>query len=247
MSSDYPKFLLAGEDGLIVEFGDRIDPEVNSLVLRLAEILSESEMAEIVELVPTYCSLFISYNPMITTFSDLVKRVEKVLPLLKSRKEVMHKLVRIPVVYGGEYGPDLVDVAKMHGLTEREVIEIHTGKDYLVYMLGFTPGFPYMGVVPEEIATPRLKNPRLKVPKGSVGIAETQTGIYSMESPGGWRIIGRTPIEVFNPFRKPPFLLSPGDGVRFFPISFNQFEKWAPTADLPQDQKIEKKDGDSFS
>ena len=247
MKANYPKFLVAGEDGLIVEFGEEIDPKVNSFVLKLEEILEKSDESGIIELVPTYRSLFILYNPMVTTFSDLVLKIERTLPQLKWGKKEARKLVHIPVAYGGEYGPDLIDVAKIHGLTETQVIEIHSGKEYLVYMLGFTPGFPYMGIVPREIATPRLESPRIRVPKGSVGIAEDQTGIYSIESPGGWRIIGRTPVEVFNPSRKPPFLLSPGDRVRFFPISFNQFENWSSSASFLKSQKIEKKNGDSLS
>lgn len=234
MNLEYPRYLKAGEDGLVVEFGDSIDPEINFWVLKLEEILEESQILGIEELIPTYRSLFVSYNPLILSFWELQEKIKELIPFLQGGRVRAHKLVRIPVAYGGEYGPDLEDVAKMHGLTEKEVIDIHTGKEYLVYMLGFTPGFPYMGVVPAEIATPRLENPRVKVSRGSVGIAESQTGIYPLESPGGWRIIGRTPIEIFNPIRKPPFLLSPGDRVRFFAISLDQFEEFTLSGFLPE-------------
>ncbi|MEM4479759.1 MAG: 5-oxoprolinase subunit PxpB [Candidatus Bathyarchaeia archaeon] len=132
----------------------------------------------------------------------------------------------IPVVYGGVYGPDLKDVAEYHGLTEDQVIEVHSGRFYRVYMIGFVAGFPYLGEVSEEIATPRLETPRPKVPAGSVGIADKQTGIYPCEAPGGWRIIGRTPLKLFDPNWQPPALLRPGDIVKFTPISEEEFKEF---------------------
>jgi inhibitor of KinA len=130
--------------------------------------------------------------------------------------------ITIPVVYGGDYGPDLGYVAKFHGLSEEQVVKLHSEREYTVYMMGFVAGFPYLGEVSDEIATPRLETPRLKVPAGSVGIAEKQTGIYPCEAPGGWRIIGRTPIKLFNPLREPSAMLKPGDKVKFKPISIKE-------------------------
>ena len=129
----------------------------------------------------------------------------------------------VPVVYGGEYGPDLGSVARYHGLLEEQVVKLHSEREYRVYMIGFVAGFPYLGEVPDEIATPRLGTPRLKVPAGSVGIAEKQTGVYPCEAPGGWRIIGRTPLKLFDSVRQPPALLESGDVVRFEAISEERF------------------------
>ncbi|MBS7636317.1 5-oxoprolinase subunit PxpB [Candidatus Bathyarchaeota archaeon] len=214
------RYLPFGDSALIVEFGDVIDLAVNNKVIALNDALSNVGIKGIEELVPTYRSLLIRYNPDKITYKQLVLRVKEIEKTLEKRtiKIEGRKLV-VPVAYGGVYGPDLGYVAQYHGLTEEQVIKIHSGKDYRVYMIGFVAGFPYLGDVPEEIATPRLENPRLKVPAGSVGIAERQTGIYPCEAPGGWRIIGRTPIKLFDPQRQPPALLKPGDIVKFEPIS----------------------------
>jgi len=160
----------------------------------------------------------IAYYQLVDRARDLENTVEK------SSIETIGRVVTIPVVYGGEYGPDLGFIAQCHGLTEVQVVKFHSGQEYRVYMLGFVAGFPYMGEVTDEIATPRLETPRVKVPAGSVGIAEKQTGIYSCEAPGGWRIIGRTPLRLFNPQQVPPTLLEPGDIVKFEPISENVFK-----------------------
>ncbi len=214
------RYLPFGDSALIVEFGDVIDLAVNNKVIALNDALSNVGIKGIEELVPTYRSLLIRYNPDKITYKQLVLRVKEIEKTLEKRtiKIEGRKLV-VPVAYGGVYGPDLGYVAQYHGLTEEQVIKIHSGKDYGVYTIGFVAGFPYLGDVPEEIATPRLENPRLKVPAGSVGIAERQTGIYPCEAPGGWRIIGRTPIKLFDSQRQPPALLKPGDIVKFEPIS----------------------------
>ena len=135
------------------------------------------------------------------------------------------KIYEIPVCYGGEYGPDLEFVAKNADISVEEVIKIHSSKDYLIYMLGFLPGFSYLGGLDEKIHTPRLANPRIKIPAGSVGIGGAQTGIYPLESPGGWQLIGKTPVKTYNPDRKVPILFEAGDYIRFVPISQEEFEK----------------------
>jgi KipI family sensor histidine kinase inhibitor len=175
------------------------------------------------EIIPSYRSLLISYDPRVIGFKDLTDQVKSIEKTLSRGKILEHRRIEIPTLYGGEFGPDLDFVASLHGLTPEEVVRIHSSQDYLVYMLGFTPGFPYLGGNLEEIATPRLKTPRIKVPAGSVGIAENQTGIYPIESPGGWQIIGRTPVNLFNPLRPPHFLLAAGDMVRFIPIDEEQY------------------------
>jgi inhibitor of KinA len=143
---------------------------------------------------------------------------------LEETKESKQRFVEIPVCYGGEYGPDLEAVAEYHHLSTSEVVEIHSKEEYLVYMIGFAPGFPYLGGMSEEIATPRRHSPRLSIPEGSVGIAGMQTGVYPISTPGGWQLIGRTPLELFCPNENPPTLLQSGDIVKFVPISLEEYQ-----------------------
>jgi KipI family sensor histidine kinase inhibitor len=219
------RYLPFGDSALVVEFGDTISLKINNKVIALDKAIAEVKIEGIEETVPTYCSLLIRYNPLKISYEKLVFRIKDIENTLKNlyMKEAGKEII-IPVVYGGKYGPDLEYVAKCHGLTKEQVIQIHTSRKYRVYMLGFVAGFPYLGEVADEIATPRLENPRLKVPAGSVGIAEKQTGIYPCEAPGGWRIIGRTPLKLFNPQKEPPTLLKPGDIVKFKPISEEEFK-----------------------
>jgi KipI family sensor histidine kinase inhibitor len=180
----------------------------------------------IIETVPTYRSLLIIYNPVILPMEDLKERLKKMEKGLQQTPLPEPKLTRIPVVYGGIYGPDLEEVAKYLHASPEEVVQLHCSKPYLIYMIGFMPGYPYMGELPQALVTPRLKTPRLLVPKGSVAIAQRQTGIYSMESPGGWQILGRTPVELFHPEKDPPALLQMGDFVQFYQISEKEFKEW---------------------
>jgi inhibitor of KinA len=224
----YPEtiFRLMGDRGLLLEFGDEISSEVNEKVRRMTLAIQAESVEGIVEIVPTYRSLLILYNPLILSFVDLKKRLERIEKGLQQTPFPEPKLTRIPALYGGSYGPDLEEVAKYHQISTEEVIRLHCSKPYFIYMIGFMPGFPYMGELPEALITPRLKTPRLSVPAGSVAIAQRQTGIYPMESPGGWQIIGRTPVKLFNPEREPPALLQMGDHVQFFPISEKEFKEW---------------------
>jgi KipI family sensor histidine kinase inhibitor len=221
----FTRYLPFGDTALLVEFGEAISLEANRKVVALNEAILKTELPEVEELVPTYRSLLMRYNPLKTTYEQLVFRIREIEKQLNdSMNDVKGRNVTIPVVYGGEYGPDIDYVAQSHGLTEEQVVKLHSGRDYRVYMLGFVAGFPYLGEVSDEIATPRLETPRLRVPTGSVGIAEKQTGIYPVEAPGGWRIIGRTPLRLFDPLQQPPALLSSGDMVRFEPISETEFK-----------------------
>ena len=217
---------LMGDRGLLLEFGDEISRQINEKVRRTVLAIQAEAIEGIIETVPTYRSLLIIYNPIILPIEDLKKRLKRIEEELQQTPLQEPKLTRIPVVYGGIYGPDLEGVAKFLQTTPKEVIRLHCSKPYLIYMIGFMPGYPYMGELPQELVTPRLKTPRLVVPKGSVAIAQRQTGIYSMESPGGWQILGRTPVELFNPEKDPPVLLQMGDFVRFYPISEKEFRKW---------------------
>jgi inhibitor of KinA len=220
-----PRYLPFGDNALLVEFGDKISLEINRRVIMLDDVVRKAAIRGIEELVPTYRSLLIRYNPLETSYEQLVFRIKDLEKMLepKAAGKKSRKVV-VPVVYGGEYGPDLGYVAKHHGLTEEQVIKLHSMREYRVYMIGFVAGFPYLGEVANEIATPRLETPRLKVPAGSVGIAEKQTGIYPCEAPGGWQIVGRTPIRLFDPDHQPPSLLEPGDTVKFKPVSKKEFK-----------------------
>jgi len=217
---------LMGDRGLLVEFGDEISREINEKVRRMALAVQDDIREGIVEVVPTYRSLLITYNPLLLPVEDLKKRLKRIEEGLQQAPLPEPKLTRIPAVYGGNYGPDLEEVARYHQISPERVIQLHCSKPYLIYMIGFMPGYPYMGELPEELVTPRLKTPRLVVPKGSVAIAQRQTGIYSMESPGGWQILGRTPVELFDPGRDPPALLKMGDLVQFYEISEKEFKEW---------------------
>jgi KipI family sensor histidine kinase inhibitor len=219
------RYMPFGDTALVVELGDAISLEVNSKVLALNEAVLKAKIEGIEEIVTTYRSLLIRYNPLKTTYEQLAFYIKDIAQVLEKKSvEIEGKKIIVPVAYGGEYGPDLSYVAKHHGLSEGQVVKLHSGREYRVYMIGFVAGFPYLGEVPDEIATPRLETPRLKVPAGSVGIAEKQTGIYPCEAPGGWRVIGRTPVKLFDPQQEPPALIKPGDRVKFKPISKKEFE-----------------------
>jgi len=220
-----PRFLPFGDCALLVEFGDTISLEINCKVVALNVAIVKAVIRGIEETVPTYRSLLVRYDPVKTSYDQLVLQIRNFERLVeKPNLAAAGKTATIPVVYGGEYGPDLGYVAQYHGLTEEQAVKLHSGRKYRVYMLGFVAGFPYLGEVADEIATPRLETPKLKVPAGSVGIAEKQTGIYPCEAPGGWRIIGRTPLRLFNPQQEPPALLEPGDIVKFEPIPESLFK-----------------------
>jgi KipI family sensor histidine kinase inhibitor len=222
------KFLLMGDRGLLLEFGDEISEEVNEKVRQMALAIQAETPDGVIEVVPTYRSLLVLYNPLINSLEDLKKRLKQLEAGLKENSFPDPSLTKIPALYGGTFGPDLEKVAEYLHLTPEEVIRLHCSKPYFIYMLGFMPGFPYMGELPEALITPRLKTPRLSVPAGSVAIAQKQTGIYPVESPGGWQILGRTPVKLFDPQKEPPALLRMGDLVQFYPISEKEFYSWNP-------------------
>lgn len=219
-----PKVLLCGDTGVTIEFGDRIDPETNRLVRRLFRVLQSANHPGISDLNPTYRSLFIQYDPWVCSFERLLQIVDRALSPGGPPEPQTASIKDIPVRYGGEFGPDLEEVADYHKIEVGELIRLHCAPVYQVYMIGFTPGFAYLGGLDKKLHTPRKKEPRKKVFAGSVGIADQQTGIYPIESPGGWQIIGRTPLRLFDPGREAPFLLQAGDSVRFRPVS--EEETW---------------------
>ena len=229
-----------GEAAILVEFGKGICPETHDKVQALTKYLDCYSLPGMIEYVSAYSSVTVFYDPIKVRKSQNV-RVEgkqqfsyQILYTLlqkivsKLSKETTHtsRIVEIPVCYGGDFGPDLEYVAGHNKLSMEKVIEIHTSGKYLVYMIGFAPGFPYLGGMSELISTPRRESPRMTIPRGAVGIAGMQTGVYPIETPGGWQLIGRTPLQLFRPTDNPPSLLQAGDTIRFIPIDPNEYEKY---------------------
>ena len=219
------RFKYAGDQAILVEVGEGIDPLTSEKVRRLAQRVESSRIPGFGEVILGYRSLLVNYDPLTISYDEVVQWLERWDQELVVVQKSKERLVEIPTLYGGEWGPDLEDVAAYNGLTPEEVVEIHSGGDYLVYFLGFIPGYPFIGGMSEKIATPRLSTPRVAIPAGSVGIAGKQTGIYPLQSPGGWRLIGRTPLRLYDPDRNPSFLLQAGDRVRFVPISKEEYSK----------------------
>ena len=214
---------IAGDSALNLEFARAISPETSAKIRLAAENLTADPIAGITELVPTFCSLMVYYDPLAITFDELSARLRGKLRDVGEADLTVRKIVQIPVCYGGEYGPDLANVAQLAGLSEREVVDIHTSCDYLIDMLGFLPGFAYLGGLDARLHTPRLATPRTRIEPGSVGIGGAQTGIYPLASPGGWQIIGRTPLRPYDPDRAEPILYAAGEYLRFVPITPDEY------------------------
>ena len=222
------KFRTMGDRSLLVELGDEISPSVNQRVQELFTAMDMHPVDGVRELVPSYRSLLVIYDPLNISPADLKHTIRDTYHNLDQAELPEPRTIDIPIVYGGEQGPDLESVAQYHHITPQEVIDYHTRPTYRVYMIGFTPGYPYLGEVPDAISTPRRETPRILVSQGSVGIAQKQTGIYSVDSPGGWQIIGWTPVNLFDPQAQPPSLLMMGDRVRFQAISAEDASQWQP-------------------
>lgn len=225
MFYERPRFLAGGDKAFFIEFGNAIAPELSRRVRRLLLTIQNAKIPGVTETVPAYRSLLIYYDPLETSPIELRNRLETLEQSAEDNEFPRPTVTEIPTVYGNEYGPDLEFVAKHNGLSPEEVVGIHTSTVYLIYMLGFIPGFAYLGGMSSRIATPRLRTPRSRTPGGSVGIAGSQTGIYPTESPGGWQLIGRTPIELFHPHKEPPALLQTGNHVIFVRITPQEFTR----------------------
>lgn len=221
-----PTISPVGDCAISIDFGQVIDPKINRHIRQIIEQIKDLQLDGIIELVPTYCALLVQYDAMVYSYSDICRILEPTLQesVTDSANELV-TIVEIPTVYGGEFGPDLGFVASHNHLSEAEVVSIHSGTDYLVYMLGFIPGFTYLGGMDPRIATPRLSSPRTLIPAGSVGIAGEQTGTYPSDSPGGWQIIGRTPVTMYDMSKKQAALLQAGDYVRYVSIDENEFHR----------------------
>jgi len=217
------RFQFASDQSLLVYFGHQITLEANENVRRLLRLLELEPVAGVRNLHPAYCSLLIKFDALGMAHDELEAMLRQYLNRLDEVKLPEPRRVEIPVCYSGEFGPDLAEVCKLRGMTEAQAIELHSSVEYLVYFLGFVPGFAYLGDLPKELLTPRLASPRKRVPAGSVGIAGNQTGVYPFSTPGGWRLLGRTPVKMFRAENDGLSLLSIGDRVRFTPISRERF------------------------
>lgn len=226
------------ENALVIKFGEQITPDVHQRVRQVATYFTEHHVEGIIEVVPAYTTVTVYYDPVqfakntnrksdieVLPFEGICTVLKNILSSLESANTPQGNEVVIPVCYGGEFGPDLEEVARRNQLTPEEVVDIHTNGHYLVYMIGFAPGFAYLGGMSEKIATPRKNSPRLHIPAGSVGIAGMQTGVYPIESPGGWQLIGRTPLQLFRPHHPQPSLLQTGDRVRFQAITREEYKQ----------------------
>ncbi len=221
-----------GDRAILIEFGREIGEETYNSVRQINSILESEQPEWLIELVPAYTTLTIFYSPesVFRAFQEnrlpyeiITLELRILLDRLQASSKNEQRRVEIPICYGGDFGPDLGYVAEYNHLTEQDVIETHSSGDYLIYMLGFAPGFPYIGGMSKEISAPRRKSPRQNIPPGTVGIAGEQTGIYPIETPGGWQLIGRTPLKLFNPNDSTPTLLQAGDRIQFKPISYEEY------------------------
>ena len=225
------RFQWASDQSLLVYFGRKITLQAHQQVRKLLRLLEMEPIAGVPNLHPAYCSLLVKFDGLRLRHDEVEAILRRYLERLEEIKLPEPRLVEIPVCYGEEFGPDLAEVCAIHGLTPAQAIELHASAEYLVYFLGFVPGFAYLGELPEALVTPRLAVPRRRVPAGSVGVAGNQTGVYPFSTPGGWRLIGRTPVAMFRDEREGLSLLSIGDRVRFAPISEERFgaleKEWA--------------------
>jgi KipI family sensor histidine kinase inhibitor len=217
------QFQPASDNSLLVSFGQAISLDAHQHVVKLLRLLESEPVAGIRNLHPAYCSVLIKFDALKLQHHELEAILRPYLTRLENVPLPEPRQLEIPVCYGGEHGPDLLEVSALHGLTPQQAIDVHASATYVVYFLGFAPGFAYLGGLPEALVTPRLPKPRRTVPPGSVGIAGNQSGVYPFATPGGWRLLGRTPIAMFRPDRSAMSLLSIGDRVRFTPISPEQF------------------------
>jgi len=216
-----------GDSTLVLEFEERIDVAVNARAVAAADALRARVIAGVRDVVPTYRSVAVYFDPLLTDHDALVKHLEDAAALPPRGPVLRRAVTRIPVCYGEEFGPDLAEVASFANASESEVVDIHTRGTYRVFMLGFMPGFAYMGLVDSRIAMPRRETPRVRVPGGSVCLAGVQTSVHPVDAPSGWHLIGRTPVKPFDPRREDPFLLKPADEVQFYAIDRVEFARLA--------------------
>ena len=224
MTKYEPEILPSGDSSVLVRFGEQISESIHRKVIAFQNNLETKKIQGVIETVPAYASLLIIYNPLILPYKDFLLKIHEILKEPETEKASKSEIITIPVCYDKSFGLDLQEVSEHTGLSNDEIIKIHTASVYFVFMLGFVPGFPYLGEIDQRIACPRKTTPRQVVPVGSVGLAGRQTGIYPIESPGGWQIIGRTPMKIFNPGNENIFPVQAGDRIRFKSIDLKEFE-----------------------
>ena len=217
------RFLSCGDSAVTVELSRDINEDTNKLIRYISSSLDEKHLKGVIESVPTFCSLTVYFDPFKTSKARLERAIRRIIEDYKPSTINGGRLFHIPVCYDGELSPDMESVCAHTGLTRDEVIALHTSPEYLIYMLGFLPGFAYLGGLDKRLETPRLDTPRTLIPEGSVGIGGKQTGIYPLASPGGWRLIGCTPIRVYTPHSDDPILYKAGDRIKFYPITYDEF------------------------
>lgn len=215
-----------GDKAIQILFISPISEKLNRHIQHIANAIKSNNIDGIIEVVPAFQTLTVYYEPMKISHTTLVEKLQSICIAPSTKNSVYQKeIVTIPVCYGDRFGEDLSHVAKHNNLTEQEVVALHCSTEYLVYMIGFLPGFPYLKGLSQSLHTPRLAEPRLKVPKGAVGIGGDQTGVYPIESPGGWNLIGQTPLTLFNPANSNPFLIKSGDFIKFVAISETEYNE----------------------
>ncbi|MDQ0430703.1 inhibitor of KinA [Planomicrobium stackebrandtii] len=224
-----------GDQAIVIELGNEINEQTEQQVRKVAALLESRQPKWMVEFIPAFVTVAVFYDPCLAVYDKVEMELERLLAHLGEDIPAESRTVEIPVCYGGKFGPDLEFVAQHNKLTPREVIDIHTAGTYSVHMIGFAPGFPFIGGMSERIAAPRRDSPRIRIPERTVGIAGMQTGVYPIETPGGWQLIGRTPLRLFRPENDPPTLLLAGDKVIFKEISEDDYHAWEedPDAENP--------------
>lgn len=222
----YPTIVVAGDCAILVVFGNIINEALHMQVIHFVENIKKEEVYHFTtDIIPAFCSVLVEYDATQISYSEMENEISRILNLKAENRKQLNRIIEIPVCYGGKYGEDLTYVAKKAGLSCEEVINIHSGREYLIYMIGFMPGFPYLGGLDQRIYTPRLSVPRVRIPAGSVGIGGKQTGVYPIESPGGWQLIGKTPVRLYKPEREEAIIYQAGDYIRFISIKEEQYEE----------------------
>ena len=232
------KFLPVGDCALLVEFGRKVDSRINARVRALSDAVLAADFFWLKDIVPAFASLLVCFDREAAAPAEVLREMRRLVEELPLAAGGEKRVWRIPVCYEGEFAPDMADMERLTGLPAAEIIRLHSGRDYLIYMLGFLPGFPYLGGLDERIHAARLDSPRVRIEAGSVGIGGAQTGVYPVESPGGWRLIGRTPLRLYAPNREQPIVYQAGDYIRFLPIDSAEFVRLQELA-LPPEQILE--------